>query len=661
MSDAPSIGAARRVVPPVVAEVTAAFATLGVGKAVTALYNGVSWLADNLNKLNNLATLLAKIAGQVDAVGTGQAGAGDALAKDITTLLNQSVPLVLSFAAAQVPGLSGLPGAIRDTIQKVQGYPLGKVQQAATTVVGKFKGELAGKGGGGSAPGAIAQPVTLTAGGHTVRLWVATQGSKAVVMRSVDGKDIRPLDLGRDVPAVANPTPAQADSRAAAVTALTALQTAADTAVGAMAAAGAVKPAAGAKPSPAFAALTAATADLNTKLTTEITALAAAGATCFFGQACFAAGVPLRTPDGSKPVEDFREGDLVLSRDEHDPTGAAEPKVVEAVFRRTAALWPVRLNGREVGSTAEHPWYVAGKGWTRTDGLAVGDRVLCLDGSTVGVEGVRDAGAWVPVYNLRVADHHTYFVGTQEWEFAAWAHNLSCGDFANVQPGLTDAQRTDFANRGETVLADLTAKYPTLNIRGIVETQLLKDHGRYLDSATNLVQVLKTIQSELKGNNYGFYNVLVEAAKRAASGHRVALERATNPTPGAKADLVDHTAHEAIQMKTVTSVDSGKVYSNLNSAVGQLLGKGKENPPANYTLIAWIKITDASNPYASLTTAQLFADKLSSDSQFRQSSPVFSGTNINAAVLARLIMRFELPNGTTIDLKYSDLSNLPPN
>lgn len=29
-----------------------------------------------------------------------------------------------------------------------------------------------------------------------------------------------------------------------------------------------------------------------------------------------------------------------------------------------------------------------------------------------------------PIYNLQVADHHTYFVGSQSWGFGVWAHNL---------------------------------------------------------------------------------------------------------------------------------------------------------------------------------------------------------------------------------------------
>jgi len=32
----------------------------------------------------------------------------------------------------------------------------------------------------------------------------------------------------------------------------------------------------------------------------------------------------------------------------------------------------------------------------------------------------------VLVYNLRIADYHTYFVGSREWGFSVWAHN-ACG------------------------------------------------------------------------------------------------------------------------------------------------------------------------------------------------------------------------------------------
>ena len=50
-------------------------------------------------------------------------------------------------------------------------------------------------------------------------------------------------------------------------------------------------------------------------------------------------------------------------------------------------------------------------------------RLATLSGEWAAVEEVYDTGEWEPVYNLRVADHHTYFVGDETWGFALWAHN----------------------------------------------------------------------------------------------------------------------------------------------------------------------------------------------------------------------------------------------
>jgi len=36
---------------------------------------------------------------------------------------------------------------------------------------------------------------------------------------------------------------------------------------------------------------------------------------------------------------------------------------------------------------------------------------------------VVDTGRWETVYNITVAEWHTYFVGAPEWGFSAWAHN----------------------------------------------------------------------------------------------------------------------------------------------------------------------------------------------------------------------------------------------
>ena len=46
------------------------------------------------------------------------------------------------------------------------------------------------------------------------------------------------------------------------------------------------------------------------------------------------------------------------------------------------------------------------------------------NGEWITVEEIFDTGRVEVVYNLRIADHHTYFVGhEQEWGFSVWAHN----------------------------------------------------------------------------------------------------------------------------------------------------------------------------------------------------------------------------------------------
>lgn len=132
---------------------------------------------------------------------------------------------------------------------------------------------------------------------------------------------------------------------------------------------------------------------------------------------------PLRTPDGWRNIEDIVAGALVLARDEFDLEGAVEAKVVEEVFRREGLLTRLRINGRDILTTDEHPFFVAGRGWVPCNQLQVGDKLATESGAWVTVEGVEGTGEWATVYNLRVADHHTYFVGCDEWGFSVWAHN----------------------------------------------------------------------------------------------------------------------------------------------------------------------------------------------------------------------------------------------
>ena len=145
---------------------------------------------------------------------------------------------------------------------------------------------------------------------------------------------------------------------------------------------------------------------------------------------CFAAGTPIRTPTGSILIENLKVGDTVLSRNEFDPDGLVDGKIVEDVFVRSASILNVVVQDRVIRTTSEHPFWVDGKGWTAAGELKAGDNLLAADKSKLPVENVSETGDTEIVYNFRVADWHTYFVGDKGWEFEVWVHN-ACRPGAN--------------------------------------------------------------------------------------------------------------------------------------------------------------------------------------------------------------------------------------
>ena len=55
--------------------------------------------------------------------------------------------------------------------------------------------------------------------------------------------------------------------------------------------------------------------------------------------------------------------------------------------------------------------------------MQIGDLLSSHDGQWVPVDDLLDTGEYEQVYNLRIADFHTYFVGTRDWTFSVWSHN----------------------------------------------------------------------------------------------------------------------------------------------------------------------------------------------------------------------------------------------
>jgi hypothetical protein len=139
---------------------------------------------------------------------------------------------------------------------------------------------------------------------------------------------------------------------------------------------------------------------------------------------CFAAGTKLLTREGWRAVETLREGDEVATRAENDVYGTIAFRPIEEVFVRTGRVLHLHLSdGQTIRTTPEHPFWVEELGWTPADMLRAGMRLATLGGEWVSVEETYDTGEYETVYNCRVAEHHTYFVGDDTHVLAVWAHN----------------------------------------------------------------------------------------------------------------------------------------------------------------------------------------------------------------------------------------------
>ena len=135
---------------------------------------------------------------------------------------------------------------------------------------------------------------------------------------------------------------------------------------------------------------------------------------------CFKAGTLVACLDQAgketlKPIEEIEVGDKVLAYDEE--TGEQCYKEVVRLFRNETQEWHhVFVNGEEIVCTAEHPFYVDGKGFVPARELKERDNLLLSDGSKVEIDSLRIEYVDIPetTYNFEVKDFHTYYVSKEK-------------------------------------------------------------------------------------------------------------------------------------------------------------------------------------------------------------------------------------------------------
>ena len=147
---------------------------------------------------------------------------------------------------------------------------------------------------------------------------------------------------------------------------------------------------------------------------------------------CFVAGTLVQTPDGARPIESIKVGDVVAARDETTGETTFKP-VLQLIHHENQEIVNLTLadeHGQQetIQATPEHPFHVHDRGWIGAGQLSMGDQVDQLDSGrgSLHVLQVHYDARRQATYNFEVADDHTYFVGL----LGAWVHNV-CPPAAN--------------------------------------------------------------------------------------------------------------------------------------------------------------------------------------------------------------------------------------
>lgn len=127
---------------------------------------------------------------------------------------------------------------------------------------------------------------------------------------------------------------------------------------------------------------------------------------------CFAAGTPVRTRDGRKPIEKILVGDQVLAQDVSTGSLGFHPVTV---VHHNAPSRTIRItldNGDSLVASIYHRFWQAGIGWKMARELKAGDVLRTYAGLARVVS--TESGLVVPVYNLDVAGARTFYVGEHD-------------------------------------------------------------------------------------------------------------------------------------------------------------------------------------------------------------------------------------------------------
>ncbi|WFE50002.1 polymorphic toxin-type HINT domain-containing protein [Micromonospora sp. WMMD1155] len=155
----------------------------------------------------------------------------------------------------------------------------------------------------------------------------------------------------------------------------------------------------------------------------------------------FTAGTLVQLADGSRrPIEQLRVGETVLATSpvNGQTTGKVVTDVIRGVGMKQLVDIGVAASGarpaNKITATDKHPfWVVGSQAWKDADDLVPGDLLRTPEGRQAQVKSISKREQWAQVYNLTVAEYHSYYVAAGK--ASVLVHNDGGGmDLSNATP-----------------------------------------------------------------------------------------------------------------------------------------------------------------------------------------------------------------------------------
>ena len=225
---------------------------------------------------------------------------------------------------------------------------------------------------------------------------------------------------------------------------------------------------------------------------------------------CFVAGTLVLTASGLIAIEQIKAGDLVYAADADTLEVSLKP-VLETYVRETSELVHITVNGEEIVSTHDHPYYVNKKGFINAEALWIGAELVDDNGNTLYVEQIfrkKLDDELKRVYNFKVGDYHTYLVGKNRilvhnaeyspTEPRYGERRISDEEYDELRKQTPSRQARQKVNENNVIGADDPA-IPGKKIDGPLEA----DHIVSMDKITKMENFDKlTTENKLKVLNY---------------------------------------------------------------------------------------------------------------------------------------------------------------